>query len=89
MKNNTFKKRKLTIKEVYQGRTYGYKAVSCICLTGVWLQNAGFPIGGSVTVAVTPKQLVITLDDKPVTPPNLERRENKIRMFEIGRALIS
>ena len=62
--------RKLTILETvcaptgkHRGPGFNYTPVNlqpCIFLQGKWLRQAGFPIGGKVTITVNRGQLVIT-----------------------------
>ena len=45
-------------------RTYGWKSVPWLNLSGIWLEKAGFDIGDSITIAVTPNKIVITVAEK-------------------------
>jgi toxic protein SymE len=44
---------------------------------GRWLEEAGFPIGGKVSVAVSPGRLIIDLVERPATPkPAIKTRKH-------------
>lgn len=53
-------KRKIKISSLFSRRIGKSKYVPFIRLSGLWLQNAGFKIGGNIQVEVRNNQLIIT-----------------------------
>jgi Toxin SymE, type I toxin-antitoxin system len=49
-------------------RTYGWKSVPWLNLSGIWLEKAGFDIGDSIAIAVTRNKIVITVAEKAPKP---------------------
>ncbi|HEY8918754.1 MAG TPA: SymE family type I addiction module toxin, partial [Chitinophaga sp.] len=58
------KSKTVKIHEKGVERSYGWKTVPWLNLSGVWLEKAGFDIGDSIAIAVSPNQITITIAEK-------------------------
>lgn len=50
-------------------RSYGWKTVPWLNLSGVWLEKAGFDIGDSIAITVSSNKILITVTEKAPKPP--------------------
>ncbi|NLU92316.1 SymE family type I addiction module toxin [Chitinophaga sp. Ak27] len=78
---NTNRTRHLTVHYIHQERTYDSKRVSCISLTGVWLEHAGFIVGDKIAVHVEDDRIIISKlkQDSPVIPAETPNEKATIR----------